>query len=78
MTEKKIGRPKAEWQKKILKLKNSKERTTSLDQLEEMTGVDRRNLSCTLSRLVESKREVLYNTQELYEAIKKKLEGENT
>ena len=78
MTKKKTGRPKAQWQREILKIKDSKHSYISLSQLEQMTGTNRRNLARTLSEIVTSKREVLYDTKELYAAIEKKLEGENT
>jgi len=78
MTGGRTGRPKADWQREILKIKDSKNSHISLSQLEEMTGTNRRNLARTLSRLVTSQREVLYDTQELYQAMRKKLEGGKT
>ena len=73
-----MGRQKSEWQKKLLNLKFSKDSEITLTQLVEMAETDRRTLAATLSRIVTSeRRELIYNTQTVYEAVKKKLEGEN-
>jgi hypothetical protein len=71
------GRPKAEWRKKLLELKNHTDEEISLTQLEAIAGGKRTSLSQTLSRIVTSRREAIYKTQEVYEAIKKKLEEKN-
>ncbi len=74
----KMGRPKAEWQQKLLELKNHTETDISLTKMEELTGMERGNLSRTISRLVKGRREAMYNANDVYEAIKKKLEEGNT
>ncbi len=76
--KKKMGRPKAEWQKKLLELKNYTETNISLTEMEEMTGMERSNLSRTLSRIVKGRRDSIYNANDVYKAMKKKLEGETT
>lgn len=68
------GRPKAEWQRKLLTLKNHEDKEITLTQLEQMTGQSRLRLSQTLTRLVESRRESVFQTKDLYLAIKEKLE----
>ena len=69
------GRPKAEWQKNLLKLKNLKKKEISLSQLQKITNLNREYLSQSISRLVsKSRKETYYNTQEIYEAIKNKLQ----
>lgn len=74
-----MGRQKSEWQKKLLDLKSSKDPEITLTQLVEIAETDRRTLAATLSRIVNSeRRELIYNTKTVYEAIKKKLEGGNT
>ena len=71
------GRPLASWQTKLLSLKARKSNEISLSQLESITKIDRRHLSQSLSRMIQSTRkETFYNTQELYEVIKNKLREE--
>ena len=60
---------------KILKLKNHKNKEITLTKLEQITGQDRKNIAQTLARIVKSRRESVYQTQDLYEAMKNKLEG---
>ena len=67
----------AAWQKKLLQLKNYKSEEVTLSEMEKMTGMERGNLSRTISRLVKGRREAMYNANDVYQAIKKKLEGEN-
>ena len=75
---KNLGRPKAEWQRTILDLlQKHSDSIISLSQLEQVVDTDRYNVSRTLTRIVQSKKESVYQTQELQEALKKKLEGEN-
>jgi hypothetical protein len=70
------GRPVAEWQKNLLTLKSRKSNEISLSQLESITKINRRHLSQSLSRMIQSTRkETFYNTQDLYEVIKNKLRG---
>ena len=77
-TEQQRGRPKAGWQRKLLKLKNHTDKEISLSQVEQITGTNRRNLSQALSKIIKSRREAIYNTQDLYQAIKQKLKEEDT
>ncbi len=72
------GRPKAEWQKKLLDLKNHKNKEISLAELEKKLDLDRKLISQTLSRITTARKDILYDTQKLYAAIKKKLEGDKT
>lgn len=73
-----VGPPKAEWQRKLLELKNHTETDITLTQMEELTGMERGNLSRTLSRMVKGRRDAIYNANDVYEAIKEKLEGGDT
>lgn len=68
----------ATWQTKLLQLENYQHEEITLSEMEQMTGMERGNLSRTISRLVKGRREAVYNANDVYEAIKKKLEGENT
>ncbi len=71
------GRPKAEWQRSILKLKDRKNKEISLSQLEKMTEIDKVYLAQSISRMVKgSRKETYYNTQELYEAVRNKLQDD--
>ena len=72
------GRPKAEWQRKLLDLKNHHNKEISLAELEQKLNLDRKLISQTLSRITTARKDVLYDTQELYAAVKKKLEGGKT
>jgi hypothetical protein len=68
------GRHPAPWQKKLLTLKNMKSKEISLTELQEITGKERKHINNTISKLVSrTKSETFFDTQEIYEAIKKKL-----
>lgn len=73
-----MGRPKASWQSKLLELRDHKNEEITLGEIADKLELDRRFVSQTLCRIVQGRKEYIYNTQELYEAVKKKLEGGNT
>ena len=68
----------AEWQRKLLQLKNYQNKEITLSEMEQMTGMERGNLSRTISRLVKGRREAMYNAKDVYEAIREKLKEGNT
>lgn len=72
------GRPKAEWQRKLLDLKNHQNKEITLAELELKLDLDRKLISQTLSRITTARRDILYDTQKLYNAIKEKLKEGRT
>jgi hypothetical protein len=69
------GRPPADWHKKLLRLNKRKCQDISLTELQKMTGQDRISLYNILCRIVSSsRRETYFDTQEVYEAVKYKLQ----
>lgn len=69
-----MGRPKAEWQRELLNLKNHKDEEITLSEIAEKLGRDRKFIYQTLYGIVHGRRDYIYKTQELYQAMRKKLE----
>jgi NADH/NAD ratio-sensing transcriptional regulator Rex len=73
-----MGRPKASWQLKLLELRDHKKKEITLSEIAEKLDLNRRFISQTLCRIIQGRKEYIYDTQELYEAVRNKLEEGNT
>lgn len=71
-----LSKPKAKWKEKLLVLlEKYPAELIPLTQLEQAVDTDRHNLSRSLSRIVNSKKESVYKTEDLHKALKRQIEG---
>lgn len=73
------SKPKAKWKTELLiLLEEYPADLIPLTQLEKAVETDRHNLSRSLSRIVDSKKESVYKTGDLYKALQEQLKEGNT
>lgn len=73
-----MGKPKEEWRKDLSEIEQHTDEEISLTKMEKLTGIERAYLSRVISKLAKGRREAMYNTKAVYDALKEKLEEEST